>query len=174
MTRSPHARYIRSPQELPRNAGAVRVVNSAGLSGIGDVEPVRRAKLLALLRDQTAIAASPARGPLVNEIRRARIVVGSSLHVRIVASAYGVPRVSLRRSKPTRYARTWDPDMPYGVSLPALDAAAGAAMTAAERPEVAVRSAALVERAHRHLTSLAADVLARAMKTGPAHCPEAP
>jgi hypothetical protein len=280
---SPLSPYIPSPLEFPRNAGAVRVVNSAGLSGIGGVEPVRRAKLLALLRGQTAIAvrdrpssallaahgiehrlepdavhalgalvpsrrdprsdiaivqvssailrrldhgavaaaiaASPrlralrirlllagtatghdsmtdcellashvrrlaprldveiigARRPLalVDEIRRARVVVGSSLHVRIAASAYGVPRVSLRRSKPTRYARTWDPDMPYDVSLPALDAAVGAAMTAAEHPEVAARSAALVQRTHRHLTSLAADVLARAITPDPAHCPEA-
>ena len=268
---TPLSPYIPSPREFPRNAGAVTVVNSAGLSGIRHVEPERREKLIALLRGQTAIAvrdrassallaergiehrlepdavhalgavlparrdpdsdiavvqvssailrrlghaavaeaiaASPrlralrirlllagtatghdsvtdyellvnhvrrvaprldimivgARRPLalVDEIRRARVVVGSSLHVRIVASAYGVPRVSQVRSKPARYARTWDRDMPYNVSLPALDAAVGSALAAAERPDVAARSAALVQRSHQHLTSLAGDVLAR-------------
>ena len=46
---------------------------------------------------------------LVEHIRRARVVVGTSLHVRIVAAAYGVPRVSLSKPKPTRYAKLWDP-----------------------------------------------------------------
>ena len=35
-------------------------------------------------------------------------MIGTSLHVRIVAAAYGVPRVTMRRAKPTRYAARWD------------------------------------------------------------------
>ena len=54
---------------------------------------------------------------LADRIRHARVVAGTSLHVRIVAAAYGVPRVSLAKPKPTRYARHWDPDMPYEVGL---------------------------------------------------------
>ena len=38
------------------NAGAVRVINSAGLSGIRRVEPRRREELIALLRSQAFIA----------------------------------------------------------------------------------------------------------------------
>ena len=52
---------------------------------------------------------SAARSSSSAHIRRARVVIGTSLHVRIVAAAYGVPRVSLAKPKPTRYARLWDP-----------------------------------------------------------------
>ena len=70
---------------------------------------------------------SAARSSSPTHIRRARVVIGTSLHVRIVAAAYGVPRVSLAKPKPTRYARLWDPDMPFDVALEDLDAAVEAA-----------------------------------------------
>ena len=54
---------------------------------------------------------------LARHIQRASVAIGTSLHVRIVAAAFGVPRVSLPKPKPTRYARQWDPDMPFDVSL---------------------------------------------------------
>lgn len=267
--------YIPSPLDHPRNAGAISVLNSVGLSGVGGIEDeARRAALIALLRGQTSIAvrdrassrlldrlgiehvlapdavhalgvlwpaerdpdadtavlqvssailrslghaavgarlaASPAlrgrpvrlllagtatghdrvadyeelmrhapgldlaileeRRPLdvVDRIRRARVVIGTSLHVRIIAAAYGVPRVSLARWKPAQYARTWDPDMPYGVALDDLDAAIAAAESAGRRPEVAERSAAVVRHAHEHLDALARRVLALAARDTPA------
>ncbi len=87
---------------------------------------------------------------IVEQIQTARVVVASSLHVRIVASAYAVPRVSLARPKVTRYAQTWDPVMPHGVTLDQLDAALGRAF--ARDPG---GGGALAEHAHAHLTRLA-------------------
>ncbi len=51
----------------------------------------------------------------VEEIAGARAWIGGSLHGRIIASAYGVPRVSLAKPKVDAYARDWDPEQPYGV-----------------------------------------------------------
>ena len=97
---------------------------------------------------------------LVAQIRDARVVIGTSLHVRVVAAAYGVARVSLAKNKPTRYAKTWDPGMPYGVTADRLDGAVAAALAQAERPEAGEHAAALAWRAHEHLEGLAAQVLA--------------
>ena len=52
----------------------------------------------------------------------------------------GVPRVTLSRHKPTQYARTWDPEMPFDVGLDDLDNAVEAAVAAAARTEVVARS----------------------------------
>lgn len=99
---------------------------------------------------------------LVDHISRARVVIGTSLHVRIISCAYGIPRVTLRRTKPTRYARVWDPDMPYDVTLPRLDDAIEQALAAGERPEVAARAADLTRLAYENLESLADRVLTAA------------
>ena len=87
-------------------------------------------------------------------------MIGTSLHVRIVAGAYGVARVTLRRSKPTRYARTWDARMPFDVPLTRLDPAIGAALARAERPGAAAASAELARLAHENLADLAGRALA--------------
>lgn len=64
----------------------------------------------------------------VDEIAAATLWIGSSLHGRIVACAYGVPRVSLAKRKLDEYAQTWDPDMPWGIDERTLDAAAAKAL----------------------------------------------
>jgi polysaccharide pyruvyl transferase WcaK-like protein len=99
---------------------------------------------------------------LADTIARATVVVSSSLHVRIIACAYGVPRLSLPKPKPTRYARRWDPDMPYDVTPDQLDEAVGTAMLQAQRPEVAARSADVVRQAHESMLRLVDRVLAQA------------
>jgi polysaccharide pyruvyl transferase WcaK-like protein len=99
---------------------------------------------------------------LVDRIGGARVVVGTSLHVRIIAAAYGVPRVTLSRHKPTQYARTWDPEMPFDVGLDDLDDAVDAALASAGRAHVAARSEELSRLAHEHLGELAGRVLALA------------
>lgn len=268
----PLSPYIPALAGFPRNAGAISVVNSAGVAGIANAEPVRREALLALLRTQTAItvrdrpssalltrqgiahdlepdvvhaigalapapagerpddvavvqvssailgrlgheqvaralaSASSLRGlgfrliaagtatghddlddlrrlahhleleapgrdvqldasrrpmDLVERIRTARVVIGTSLHVRIVAAAYGVPRVTLSKHKPTVYARTWDADMPFDVALDGLDEAVTRARAAGESELVAARSRELTRRAHAHLAGLTGDVLAQ-------------
>lgn len=257
--------YIPSLLAYPRNAGAAGILNSVGLAGIRDMEPIRRAEIVASLRGATAIAVRDAassrllaelgidhrlvpdavhalplvhpasrddaddtavvqissamlarlghtnvgaaiasspqlagrpirlllagtatghdsvgdyelvvraahrhsrgldiaiveeRRPLelVDRIRRARVVIGSSLHVRIVACAYGVPRVSLQRAKLTRYARTWDPAMPFDVAPESLDGAVDAAIAHAATAGAAEHSAALARDAHENLERLA-------------------
>ncbi len=56
----------------------------------------------------------------VDWIAFAKILISSSLHGRIVAISYKVPRVSLTIEKLTLYAKTWDPLFPYAVTLPTL------------------------------------------------------
>lgn len=97
---------------------------------------------------------------LVDHIRRARVVLSSSLHVRIVASAYGVPRVTFERSKPTKYAAFWDPGMPYGVRSEQLDQAIREALSRADHQTELTRSAELSRLAHENLADLAAQVMA--------------
>ena len=109
------------------------------------------------------IALLEARRPreLVEEIRRAKVVVASSLHVRIVAAAFGIGRVSLSRPKTTRYARTWDADMPFDVGPDGLDAAVARALARAEEPEAAAHAAGLSRLAHERLNALAHRALER-------------
>lgn len=54
---------------------------------------------------------------IVDYISSAALVVGTSLHLRIVASAYGVKRISLENEKLDHYAQQWDPEQPYSVQL---------------------------------------------------------
>ncbi|MCC9055274.1 polysaccharide pyruvyl transferase family protein [Microbacterium sp. F2E] len=56
----------------------------------------------------------------VDEIARSSLWIGGSLHGRIVAAAYGVPRVSIRSWKVDQYAETWDPAFPFGVTATTL------------------------------------------------------
>lgn len=52
---------------------------------------------------------------IVQIIAESRLVIGHSLHVRIVAASYHVPRISLQRKKTEIYAGDWDPAMPSGI-----------------------------------------------------------
>lgn len=75
--------------------------------------------------------------PRIDEIAGARLWIGSSLHGRIVAESYGVPRVSLRKSKVDAYAEYWDPMMPYGLDPAGVADAAREALRSSsgrERP----------------------------------------
>ena len=83
----------------------------------------------------------------VDEIRRAKLWVGTSLHGRVVSTAYGVPRVSLNIAKVNRYADTWDAQMPSGVSVPDLPDAVEASLTQASRRELLDAGRALGDRA---------------------------
>lgn len=73
-------------------------------------------------RDIEVIDGSRRPWDLVDEIRRAHLWIGGSLHGRIVSAAYDVPRISLPKRKLDTYALTWDPDMPYGTTPETLDA----------------------------------------------------
>jgi len=72
-------------------------------------------------RDIDVIDGSRRPWDLVDEIRRAHLWIGGSLHGRIVSAAYDVPRISLPKRKLDTYALTWDPHMPYGTTPETLD-----------------------------------------------------
>lgn len=95
---------------------------------------------------------------IVRQIREARIVIGTSLHVRIVAAAYGLPRLTMRRAKPTRYATHWDHQMPFGVRIDDFEDAVGAALAAGARAEVRHESDRLSRLADDNVRAIAARV----------------
>lgn len=145
----------RSPQLARRPVRLLPAGTATGHDSIRDYEAVARLARgldVEVLRERRPLA-------LVDHIRRARVVIGTSLHVRIVAAAYGVPRVSLAKPKPTRYARLWDPGMPFGVGLGELDAAVEAALGRATRPEAAEHAERLALAAHDNLEQLARRVV---------------
>lgn len=57
---------------------------------------------------------------LVDAIATARLTISTSLHVRIVSAAYGVPRLSLENDKVAQYVKQWDNAWPFAVSLEQL------------------------------------------------------
>ena len=57
---------------------------------------------------------------LAEAIATSQLWIGTSLHGRIIAAQYGVPRISLNVPKVNRYAEHWDDAMPYGVPLTTL------------------------------------------------------
>ncbi len=91
----------------------------------------------------------------VDQVARAHIWIGSSLHGRIVASAYGVPRVSLQKPKVDVYAETWDPAQPWGVTPDGLDEAVVRALDAGEEAIVGT-GRALAELAEESVRRAAA------------------
>lgn len=92
---------------------------------------------------------------IVGHIQRAGVVVGSSLHVRIIACAYAVPRVSLRRAKTTRYARWWDDGLPFDVAPADLPAAVRRALDSGGTAHDVRHSFELARRAADNLGDLA-------------------
>jgi polysaccharide pyruvyl transferase WcaK-like protein len=140
-----------SPQLARRPVRLMLAGTATGHDSIDDYELVIRAARgvdIEILDERRPLA-------LADHIRRARVVIGTSLHARIVAAAYGVPRVSLAKPKPTRYAKAWDPDMPFEVTLEGLDAAIAAACRRAAEPEAVEHAARLALAAHENLERLA-------------------
>ncbi|GAA1985039.1 polysaccharide pyruvyl transferase family protein [Microbacterium pumilum] len=85
--------------------------------------------------------------PRVDEIADSAVWIGGSLHGRIVAQVYRVPRASLAKGKVDAYAETWDADMPSGVTPQTLDAAVTHALGSATHGDVDD----LAERAERSI-----------------------
>jgi polysaccharide pyruvyl transferase WcaK-like protein len=144
-----------SPQLARRPVRLMLAGTATGHDAVDDYELVVRAARRAARGVDIAILDERRPLELVDHIRRARVVIATSLHARIVAAAYGVPRVSLAKPKPTRYARHWDPDMPFDVALEGLDAAIDAACLRAAQPEAAEHATRLALAAHENLQALA-------------------
>jgi len=93
--------------------------------------------------------------PRVDEIASARLWVGGSLHGRIIAQSYGVPRVSFPKSKVDTYAAQWDPQMPFAVGPSALvDAMMAALNTDPDRRAADAHSSAALTSAQRTIDTL--------------------
>lgn len=91
---------------------------------------------------------------LVEHIRSAAVVVGTSLHLRIVASSYHIPRVNFENAKVDRYAAFWDAQMPYGVTLPKFDEAVRVALSKEGDGEVIAQSNHLSKLAQENMEFL--------------------
>ncbi len=103
---------------------------------------------------------------IVDQVRGARVVISTSLHMRIIAAAYGVPRVTLRRGKTTRYAQHWDAAMPLDVRVAHLDDALATALADGQRVEVRSAADRLVRLADDNARAVAEQVRA-AIAAGP-------
>jgi len=161
------AALARSPALRGRPIRLLLAGTARGHDAHGDAEAVARAARRSARGVDVAVLDERRPLALVDQIRRARVVVGTSLHVRVVAAAYGVPRVSLAKGKPTRYARRWDPDMPYEVGLADLDAAVEAALDRGRRPEAAAHATVLALAAHENLEAFGRLVLASSRLSRP-------
>lgn len=157
-----HARLGRALAASPLLAGRpIRLLlagTATGHDSADDYERVVRAARRAARGLDIAILEERRPLELAGHIARARVAIGTSLHVRIVAAAHGVPRVSLAKPKPTRYARQWDPDMPFDTGLDDLDAAVETALRRARRAESGAHAERLALAAHEQLERLAAIV----------------
>lgn len=71
---------------------------------------------------------------LVAAVANAKLWVGSSLHGRIVAIEYGVPRISLVNAKVAQYALLWDKEYPFNVGFEALPDQARQVMRMGSQP----------------------------------------
>jgi hypothetical protein len=168
LTRLGHVTVARALAHAPSlRAMPLRILLAGTATGHDTFEDAERlASLLRRERGRADVAVLGDRRPLdlVGHIARASVVIASSLHVRIVAAAYDVPRVSLARRKVSRYATTWDPDMPFGVTPETLDGAVERALAFREQ-DAGERLARL---AHEHLDAVATDVLRTARRQTPA------
>lgn len=91
---------------------------------------------------------------LVEHIRSARVVAGTSLHLRIVANSYQIPRVNFTNEKVEKYARFWDPDMPYGIPVSEFDEAVGVALSKENDRDINAQSERLTRLAHENMELL--------------------
>ena len=154
-----HARLGAVLATAPELAGRpIRLLLAGTATGHDSAEDYERVVTAARRRARgTDIEIIEERRPLelARQIARASVAIGTSLHVRIVAAAFGVPRVSLAKPKPTRYARQWDPGMPFDVGLEDLGAAVEAARREAARAPAAAHAEELAVAAHEQLQALA-------------------
>lgn len=131
----------------------------AGLAASHDsmADAERIAERIRRLSPSTEVEFATGRRPMevVEAIRDSRLVIGTSLHVRIIAASYDRPRVTFTRRKPTRYARHWDRLMPFNVALGDLEQAMGAALEAGRRPEVVEASRELSRLADHNARTIA-------------------
>lgn len=119
-----------------------------------------RAACLELMPTAT-VTISQSRHPLdlVASIRRSQGWIGTSLHGRIIAASYGLPRVSLSKNwqisdtteKTAVYAETWDDSMPFAVKMEQIASAFKESRVARRMKAGAERGRELAWTAHQNM-----------------------
>ncbi len=106
-----------------------------------------------LIEHKYAISITTDRNPLclVDEISGSVLWIGTSLHGRIIAASYNVPRISLLNKKVSRYAESWDNKYPHGVAIDAVLSAVEAAVKTPTDPKLANK---LAKQAQRNFSQL--------------------
>ena len=99
---------------------------------------------------------------LVDEISGSVLWIGTSLHGRIIAASYNVPRISLLNKKVSRYAESWDNKYPHGVAIDAVLSAVEAAVKTPTDPKLANK---LAKQAQRNFSQLINPVLKKKSAT---------
>ncbi|TFD82687.1 polysaccharide pyruvyl transferase family protein [Cryobacterium fucosi] len=88
-----------------------------------------------------------------------RLWIGSSLHGRIIADSFGLPRVSLQNAKVANYAASWDAGFPTNVPFDALVDGVADAISTAQSGSSVEASKALSHGANQATQSLVRDFL---------------
>lgn len=115
------------------------------------------------LAPEAKVTISPSRDPLdlARSIRQSQGWIGTSLHGRIIAGSYGLPRLSLSKSwktanpreKTAVYAETWDQAMPYAVTLDQIPAAFAQARSSRVKRRAADAGRELAWTAHKNMVA---------------------
>ncbi|MBM6621187.1 polysaccharide pyruvyl transferase family protein [Micrococcaceae bacterium RIT802] len=110
---------------------------------------------------QVKVTISASRDPLdlARSIRQSQGWIGTSLHGRIIAGSYGLPRVSLSKSwktadlreKTAVYAATWDDAMPHAVALEQIPTAFAQSTSSRLKSRAAETGRELAWAAHRNM-----------------------
>lgn len=136
---------------------------ASGHDSLAGYEDIRDACLARSPKVDVTISESRDPLDLAQSIRRSQGWIGTSLHGRIIAASYGLPRVSLSKSwktadtreKTAVYAQTWDADMPYAVTLDAIPSAFGQASSGRLKRKAADTGRGLAWAAHRNMARMA-------------------
>ena len=135
---------------LMRRFREVRIVRAGAARGHDPSEELHRlAEIVNARVGGRRMELSPARRPLdiVDEIACSGLWLGSSMHGRIVAAAYEVPRISFASTKVDAYASQWDADMPFRIMPQDLNEALSSIPSAQERGRLSEVSQGLADLA---------------------------
>lgn len=96
---------------------------------------------------------------LASKIASSKLWIGTSLHGRIIASSFSLPRVSLTNLKVATYAATWDSDFPINIEFDGLSEAVSNARAASEVASNVAASREIAELADQKTKSLVREFL---------------
>jgi hypothetical protein len=101
--------------------GSIKIALAGRLHGHDSISAIHQLKTLAAEK-RVSIHFLPSKDifDICRQIAGARMVISTSLHYRIVARSYGVPRISMNNPKITHWSRSNDRTYPFGVDPESL------------------------------------------------------